>query len=582
MTEPRGPRPRRRWEWIAVPALAGVASALLSWNRWIRPFVDGSRELQVPARLAEGERLYRDVSYYYGPAAPWINGGALEIFGRRFAVLELMGALAAVILLWVLSRLTHRAGSPLSAGVAVTIAAAICIGAPNGGAFLFPYAFAALFATAGALGSLAVLARRVERSQAVLGALALAFSLLAKAEIGAAAAAVLVLVALRSAAPPAERGRVLLAVLVAGVLAAAGYAFAFRGIPIRSLASEGPLVLFSPPPEWRQVYRLISGFDDPAGALSRLATALFLGLFVLGAAWLVSRTAEDTEKPGLAETVWWVLLAAAVALCATPVGGRIEDRLPSLLSPAPLAAALAAAWLLRSPLDERGRARFLLFGFAALASARVAGNVAYGFVTTPYAILALPALAAASAVLVLDVLAPRLARPVVFRRAAAAALLALAAAGLVRLERIRRAVPVAGVETAAGPVRLPEPWARATELALGFLGERARPGDGLACLPECGFFNFATGLPNPLRQEQILPGHLDARAEAEVAERIRSAGPRFVMVVDQAPPGWAAARFGVDYAREIARALDERYALVGVARSQDGVPLIRVLERRPG
>ena len=583
MTEPRGPRPRRRWEWVAVPALAGVASALLSWNRWIRPFVDGSRELQVPARLAEGERLYRDVSYYYGPAAPWVNGAALEIFGRRFAVLELLGALAAVILLWALFRLTRRAGSTLSAGVAVTIAAAICVGAPNGGAFLFPYAFAALFATAAAVGSLTVLSRRVERTHAVAAALALAFSLLAKAEIGAAAAVVLVVAALRSASPPAERRRILLSVLAAGALAAAGYAFAFRGIPIASLASEGPLVLFSPPPEWRQVYRLISGFDDPGAALSRLATALFLGLFVLGAAWLVSRTAEDAEtKPGLAETVWWVLLAAAVALCATPVGGRIEDRLPPLLSPAPLASALAAAWLLRAPLDERGRARFLLFGFAALASARVAGNVAYGFVTTPYAILALPALAAASAVLVLDVLAPRLARPVVFRRAAAAALLALAAAGLVRLERIRRSIPVAAVETAAGAVRLPEPWGRATELALGFLAERAQPGDGLACLPECGFFNFATGLPNPLRQEQILPGHLDARAEAEVAERIRSAGPRFVMVVDQAPPGWSAARFGVDYAREIARALDERYALAGAARAPDGASLIRVLERRPG
>ena len=320
-------------------------------------------------------------------------------------------------------------------------------------------------------------------------ALALAVSLLAKAEIGAAAAAVLVVAALRSASPPAERRRILLSVLAAGALAAAGYAFAFRGIPIASLASEGPLVLFSPPPEWRQVYRLISGFDDPGAALSRLATALFLGLFVLGAAWLVSRTAEDAEtKPGLAETVWWVLLAAAVALCATPVGGRIEDRLPPLLSPAPLASALAAAWLLRAPLDERGRARFLLFGFAALASARVAGNVAYGFVTTPYAILALPALAAASAVLVLDVLAPRLARPVVFRRAAAAALLALAPAGLVRLERIRRAVPVAAVETAAGAVRLPEPWARATELALGFLdragaaGRRARVPSGVRVL----------------------------------------------------------------------------------------------------
>ena len=67
-----------------------------------------------------------------------------------------------------------------------------------------------------------------------------------------------------------------------------------------------------------------------------------------------------------------------------------------------------------------------------------------------------------------------------------------------------------------------------------------------------------------------------------MAERIRSAGPRFVMVVDQAPPGWASARFGVDYAREIARAIDEHYTLAGVARSPDGIPLIRVLDRQPG
>ena len=138
MTEPRGPIPRWRWEWLIVPAVAGAASALLSWDRWIRPFVDGSRELQVPARVAGGERLYRDVAFYYGPAAPWANGAALEIFGRRFAVLEAMGAVAAAVLLFALYRLARRAGSPLSAGVAATVAAAICVGAPNGGAFLFP------------------------------------------------------------------------------------------------------------------------------------------------------------------------------------------------------------------------------------------------------------------------------------------------------------------------------------------------------------------------------------------------------------------------------------------------------------
>lgn len=568
-----------------MPAVAGAASALLTWDRWMRPFVDGSRELQVPARVAAGERLYREVAYYYGPAAPWANGAALDLFGRRFGVLEAMGAVAAVMLLFALYRLARRAGSPLSAGAAVTVAAAICIGAPNGGSFLFPYAFAALFALAGGFASLATLSGSPSRGRTALGAAALAFALLAKAEIGLAAAAVILIAGVRSP-DDVQRRRTWTTLVGAVLIAAAGYAFAFRGIPISSLVSEGPFVLFSPPPEWRQVYRLISGFDDPAAALSRIATALFLDAAILGGAWLVSRAAGNAEtKRGLAETVWWVLLAAVLVFCATPVGGSIEDRLPGLLSPAPIAAALGALWLLRSPLDDHAssrRARFLLFGFAALVAVRVAGNVAYGFVTTPYSILALPGLAASASVLVLDVLAPRLARPQVFRRAMAAALLALAAAGLVRLERFRRGVTVGAVETAAGRVRLPEPWAQASVLALGFLDERARPADTLACFPECGFFNFVTGLRNPLRQEQILPGHLDAAAEAEVAERIRNAGPRFVLFVDQAPPGWGAVRFGVDYAREIARALDERYTPVGAARSPEGAPLIRVLERRPG
>ena len=590
MTEPRGPIPRRRWEWMALPAIAGAASALLTWNRWIRPFVDGSRELQVPARLADGERLYRDVAYYYGPAAPWVNAAGIELFGRHFAVLEAMAALAAAVLLFALYRLARRAGSPLSAGVAATVAAAICVGAPNGGAFLFPYAFAALFALAGGFVSLAAFSGPPSPGRSVLGGLALAFSLLAKAEIGVAAAAVVLVACWRSAEPGVGRRRTAAAVLAAGLLALAGYAFAFRGIPWDSLATEGPLVLFSPPPEWRQVYRLVSGLDDPSGALSRLGTALFLDAIILAAAWIVARAGGRAERPGAAELLWWAALAAAVIFVATRRGAEIENRLPPLLSPAPLLAALAALALLRSPLGERDdtrRARWLLFGFSALAAVRVAGHVAYGFVTTPYAILALPGLAASASVLLLDVLAPKLAPkhaaergPAAFRRAMAAALLALAAAGLVRLDRIRRAVPVVTVETGAGALRLPEPWGASTKLVLGFLAERSRPGDTLACFPECGFFDFVTGLRNPLRQEQILPGHLDARAEAAVARRIREAGPRFVILVDYAPPGWAAARFGVDYAREIARAISERYAPAGAARTPDGASLIRVLERR--
>src|SRR5947208_15032314 len=81
---------------LALPLAAGGASIAFSWLRWISPFVDSGRELNVPARLLAGERLYRDVTYNYGPAGPWLNALALRIFGHRFAAPEWLGLLLSV------------------------------------------------------------------------------------------------------------------------------------------------------------------------------------------------------------------------------------------------------------------------------------------------------------------------------------------------------------------------------------------------------------------------------------------------------------------------------------------------------
>ncbi len=595
MSRPPGPPPpgstgtgaayaRRRWEWLLVPLVLGAASAALTWDRWIHPFVDGSRELQVPARLAAGERLYRDVAFYYGPAAAWINAAAIRAVGRRFGALEAMGALAAAVLLASLYRLARRAGSALAAGAGVSVAAAICIGAPNGGAFLFPYAFASLFAVAAGFACLAAAAGPASRGRTALGVLALGVALLSKAEIGAAVAAALLLGALRGEEARSARRRTA-AILGGGVVfAAVGYAVAFRGVAWADLVSEGPLVLFAPPPEWRQVYRIISGMDSPGASLARGATAAFLGLLVLGAALLASRaSAKDGRRAGAADAAWWTLLAAAVALAATAAGGEIEDRLPPLLSPMPIVAAAAAlALVARGTRNERERARLLLFAFSALIASRVALNLAYGYVTTPYSILALPGLAVSAAVLGLDVLALRTARPAAFRRALAAAFLALAAVGLVRLDRARRAQPRVAVETPAGTLRLSPVRAEAVRQALDLISSLALPGDTLSGLPEAGLFNFATGLANPLREEQILPGHLDPAAELAVARRIRATGPRFIVLAAEVPPGWAAARFGVDYAREIADEIERHYATIAAPTFPGGSgAVLRVLERRP-
>jgi hypothetical protein len=541
--------------------------------------------MNVPARLAAGERLYRDVVYHYGPAGPWLEAAALALFGRRFVVLEVLGLAAAAVLFSSLWRLTAQAGSRQSACLATTWAAALCVGAPNGGSFLFPYSFNALFALAGAFLCLALAAQAPSRSRDLLSSLGLAVALAAKPEIGAAAAGVLLLGGLRAEdrGPSLRRSAGIAAAGVGAALVL--WTIAFAGVPVTDLSPEGPFALFSPPAPWRSVYRVIAGFADPGASLASVATALFLAGSILAAAFLVAAMTRRCPRAGLAV---WTLLTVAAAGFFLSSGAGIEDRLPPLLSPMPVAVAIAALALLRSPLDSVGRARFLLFGFSAACASRVLLGLTYGAHTTPYSILAMPGLAACAAVLVLDRLPRRLLAPENFRRLVAVVFLCLAVVAVARWRRLLPADTAVAVETRAGSLTLPADRARVAEEVLAYLAANAQASDTLSGIPEAGFFNFVTGLRNPLRQEQILPGHLDAEREARVVDRIEREGPRYFLLVNQAAPAFGPAAPGRDYAVEIWRAVEARYRL---AASFGDVPpdapaggprfFIRIYERRP-
>ncbi|MGE5275777.1 MAG: hypothetical protein ACM3SU_02175 [Acidobacteriota bacterium] len=557
-----------------------------SWQRWINPFLDASREMNVPARVAAGERLYRDVVYHYGPAGPWLEGAAVALFGRRLAVLEGAGLIAAVLLFSSLWRLTARAGSPLSACLATTWAAAICLGAPNGGSFLFPYSFDALFALSGAFLSVSLAAEPAGRARDALCAAGVALALAAKPEIGAAAAVVLLVAGLRAQDRKRETGRALRVVGLGALAALLAWGIALSGVPWAELSPEGPLALFSPPAPWRAVYRVISGLADPGRSLASVATALFLDALILAAAALLSRAAG---RAPLAPVAVWGAGAAAAVWFLLAGGAGIEDRIAPLLAPMPVAAALAALAVARRPLDPDGRARFLLYGLSAAVGLRVVLGLAYGARTTPYSILAVPGLAASAAVLVVDRLPRRLAAPETFRRLLALAFLALAILAVGRWRRLLAPQRAARLETPAGTLRLPPERSRVTEQALAFLAHNARPGDGLSGAPEAGFFNFVTGLRSPLRQEQIFPGHLDAAAEARAAERLETAGPRFFLLVNQPAPAFESAAFGRGYAVRFWSVVERRYRLVAwFGQAPPEAPVgwphffIRVYERRPG
>ena len=668
---------RRPWPAVAKVALvtvAAIASLAANWLRWINPFVDSGREMNVPARLAAGERLYRDVVFYYGPAGPWLqalvlraSGGAARAAGRppspppvaphaaalaagrSWLPLEIACLALAAAILFLLYRLAAAAGGPRSALAATVLAAAFCLGAPHGGGFVFPYSASSLYALAGALLALtASLGRPGWRRRAVVGA-GLALALTARAEIGAATALILLLAAVRfrpglspgpspdgadrsGAAPglaPAAAPRAATpppaAELVAGVadlslgvaVALAIYAAAFAGIPWHALLAEGPLThALAMPPEWKKLYGSVSGLSRLDRSLPELAWGLALdALVLLICAWppagTASRAASSQGARGarltapsgwpaararlLPRLVFGAAVAAGAAAYAWWGGplrwpwGRIADELPPVLFPLPLVAGAAALAILRRPLTDRGRARFMLFALAAALGSRVALGCKVGPPMTAYCALPLPPLLATAGVLAADLLAPRLRDPGGFRCRFAVLAAALAGLYLCRLGALAWGPQIVRVDTPSGSLRLPWKEANAVAGALDYLAGRARPGDRLASFPEAGFFNFVNGLPNPLREEEIFPGVLGGGREAEATARLLASLPRFVLLANRPTPEFGPRAFGGDYATGLWSAVEDHYSLAAAfGNAAESAPVgarrffIRIYEPDPG
>lgn len=564
---------RKKVAAVLLPVLAAVASLAVSWQRWINPFVDSGRELDVPWRLAQGERLYRDITYYYGPLGPWVNALALRLFGNRWLVLETVCGALSVLIFWLLFRITRRAGSLLSATVAVTLAAALCMGAPRGGAFIFPYSSSSLFALAGCL--LAIAAAGEPRRRWLI-AIGVAIALASRVEVGAAACGIVLLAALRSR--DRREARVEAAMVALGAFAAGGiYGIACAGVSWKILLSDGP---FSPfvamPQEWRDLYLQVSGLDDPVKTAGRIAVSLLLGGVLLAAAARVRRD---------------VFTIAGLLLLVLAVGNPWKDtacNLPPVLAVLPTVAGMAALFLLRRPLEERDRARFLLFAGSAALALRVLFGLSVGARMSPYSAVALPGLLATGAVLVFDLLAPRFAAPRVFRVRMAVVFAAFGVLFLYRVGMADNGPHTVALQTAAGTLRLPSQEAAAIGQTLRYLERNARAGETLAAFPEGGFFNFVLRLRSPLRQDLIVPGVLSGEREDAVVRQVEVSGPRYVLLCNRPTPEYGPVAFGRDYAARLWSEVESRYVLTrsfGWARPSAPVGarrfFIRLYERSP-
>lgn len=151
--------------WLAI-GIAFVHALGAGWRKWGSLLIDTGRELDVPRRLAEGQLLYRDAFFNYGPLAPYVNALLYRIFGVHLDVLVWAGVASAGLLCLALYRLARYFIPRWASAVIVVAFLYLCAFAHlttlSIFSFVLPYSFSGTYGMVAAAWSLAFLIEHVE------------------------------------------------------------------------------------------------------------------------------------------------------------------------------------------------------------------------------------------------------------------------------------------------------------------------------------------------------------------------------------------------------------------------------------
>jgi hypothetical protein len=540
----------------ALPYAVFVVLAAVSWNSWIEPYVDSGRELMVPWRVAQGERLYADVHFHHGPLGPWLGAASDSLFGRSLPARTGLAALLALVALVGLDRIARGLLGAGRAALATALAVAAAFFVRPGG-WMFPFSVDCAIAVAALTWAVVLASGRGSRSWDGAAGFCLLAATFARVEMGIVGVAILAAHVL-ARREPLRLLRLAFFPLAAG---AAAYATVSYGIPRERLVADGWLRVLDPPEAFRNVYRAYAGLDRPGLRMAELALAAVVLVLAAALVCLAAAAASrlgPKSAPVLEAAASAILLAAALVSLRPPaaLAGTLA-LLPPLVRPVPPVIALAAAWRLAlrvfrrepsGPLATCPDAVLWLGGFFAT---RILLTGGYG---GPYGSFFLP-LPLVLAVAGVFGLADRLGTPAAIGprlpRLAFAALAIFLLARIAAISLLYRGPGWGTVATPAGSIRLPEPVAGATSQALADLASRVPGGGTLAGFPEAGFFAYALGLRGPFGTEQFFPGHLDAAGERRAIEVLEQRPPDVLLFANVLAVGEGARAFGTNYLRAL-------------------------------
>ncbi len=549
-----------------------------TWGAWGSLTVDCGHEMYVPAMLAQGKMLYRDVWFLYGPAAPYFNSYLFRLFGERLNVLYWAGSLSllgtAIFL--------YLAGMRLSSWLAGWTTAAVLLlesFEPSIFCFPLPYSYSTVYAClVGCMFLWIVVGARARAGWGTMfaGGTAAAAALLLKPEFGMACYATLALwVAAQCFCSRSWRP--------AGVGAAASLpGVAACALVIRWMVSiAGPEFItqeniMSWPTSYfmrryGKLWLATTGFTWSGQAIH---DALFSAIPVAGAVtlvwamlWWKKSDARSNVLRAILGLALLTLLLASHFYSLRTLEQTAREVLAAIFFPRDMvliaAGAAPVAWwvFLRRRVEGGSPALALLLSYSILVAFRILTMMAasgYAIYYNGPVILSFLILA--------YMLIPRAgrSREFVFRGELAVSLGFLAAVFLLARVEESYAKHYVPLRTERGTILTSKQRAENYEAAIRFIKEKAAQGEPVLSVPEDTSLYFLAGTECPTRVFAFTPGVLaPGKMVDETIQQMEQKRVRYLIWSNRTYPEYQALVFGVDYDKRFGDYLKSHYHPIG-------------------
>jgi hypothetical protein len=541
-----------------------------TWAAWGNVTIDSGHEMYIPALLAEGKLLYRDVYFNFGPVAPYFNSCLFRLFGVHLNVLYWAGslsALASAIFLYV-------AGMQLSSWkLGWTAGAVLLLEAFQPSLFCFPlpYSFAAVY---GCVTACLFLCLFIQASHsegwiwiAAAGGVA-AIALLLKPEFGISSYLILfALISLRGFRKRQAIGKDLLAILPGIIVCAAviRWMISIRGFEFitHENIQSWPTSYFMK--TYGRLWLDQNGFALNATSLTEALTrSLFPAGVVLGLYCLWKWWRRSDLKSILLR---FILLAGLIAdyflMDFNPERALSAVAFPRDMVLYVLLAAVGLCGIFwREMLAESRKAVLpLMFAFSGVLAFRVLLKMTPGDYPVYYNGPVVLCFLLASLLLIRQTIRlPKLA----FRAELLLCLACLLSAGLYAQERESVAKAFIPLTTARGTIRLPRHLAETYQSAIAFMREKAASGEYVLSVPEDTSLYFLSETHCPTRVFLLIPGSLaPGNMTDEFIQQIEQKPVRYLLWSNRLFWEYGVTIFGRDFDREIADYLKSHYHRVG-------------------